>query len=334
MAWISSIFVDIDDFKWPKSNCLNVNISKRLNISSVRARWDHFVQQLMSSDQYSHTHHHTSNHVPTSWDFMCSPYLLTLIIHQQSSPPENILWKSNKKANKLRNYFQHRLEKKAQNIAPRPFSWKLVMLMSVFPTCCAVNVDMSHRRLDAVPQTVELTVTEWNLAGNDFNILDANSSFKIYVNLVVLNLDICKIKYIYDGTFAMQDKLEMLSIRYNDIHHLPLHFGPSLNSLLNLQLWQAFSLEYELRPPYFSAFKRLHEIFIGGLDYKLSNMGIPISVTIIRVMTKSLTVFPDFSNATDVCWWRWFYFHSRRLYQDIYLHVCLFNQKLSITNNA
>ena len=91
-------------FKWPKANCLNVNISKRLNISSVRTKWDHFVQQLMSSDQYSHTHHNTSNHVHTSWDIMCGPFWLTLTIHQQSSPPENILRKSNKKINKLRNY--------------------------------------------------------------------------------------------------------------------------------------------------------------------------------------------------------------------------------------
>ena len=291
-------------FKWPKANCLNVwivNISKRLNISSVRSQWDHFVQQLMSSDQYSHTHHNTPNHVHTSWDIMCGPFWLTLTIHQQPSPPENIMWKSTKKVNKLRNYiFPAPNRKMAQNIAPSPFSWKLVMLMSILPTCGAVKVDMSHKRLDAVPQTVELIVTEWNLAGNDFNILDANNSFKIYVNLVVLNLDTCKIKYIYDGTFAMQDKLEMLSIRYNDIHHLPLHFGPSLNSLLNLQMWQAFSLEYELRPPYFSTFKRLREILIGGRDYKLSNMGIPISITIIKVMSMSLTVFPDFSNATGV----------------------------------
>ena len=149
----------------------------------------------------------------------------------------------------------------AQRIAPIPFSWTLVMLMLIPPTYGAVEVDMSRSKLDAVPQTVEPTVTKWNLARNNFNILSANNSFKIYVNLVELKLDRCHIKYIYDGTFAMQDKLETLNLQYNDIHHLPLDFGPSSNSLLKLHMFHALAENYELRPPYFSAFKKNNSTF-------------------------------------------------------------------------
>ena len=134
--------------------------------------------------------------------------------------------------------------------------WKLVVLISAFRLGFGIKVDMSSQQLVAVPQTIDPAVTLLLLERNSITSLDG-SSFPLFLELLELNLDHCGLKFIYDGTFANQRKLERLYIKYNIIEHLPVDFGPPVESLLWVRINYAFVINYDMSPYYFSAFKKI-----------------------------------------------------------------------------
>ena len=179
------------------------------------------------------------------------------------------------------------------------WKWEFMFLCLIFHTGRAIKVDMSNKNLRTVPQTIGSNVTELNLGFNTLEVLD-DYSFRTFVELVGLNLIACSIRFIYNGTFAMQGKLETLSLRQNRIQHLPWDFGPPTDSLLYLNVFDAFAPNFDLKPYYFSAFKQLEELRVGswkGITF--SNANIPIRLQILKI-TYSFKVFPDVSNRNEI----------------------------------
>ena len=182
---------------------------------------------------------------------------------------------------------------------------KLVVLISAFHLGLGIKVDMSSEQLVAVPQTIDPAVTVLLLKRNSITSLDG-SSFPLFLELLELNLEYCGLKFIYDETFAHQRKLKKLYIRFNFIKHLPLDFGPPVESLRRVQINYAFVKNYDMSPYYFSAFKKLHTIELGGRPVTFGKAHIPVSMTEVNGY-HAFATFPDFSNAShltklDLCY--------------------------------
>ena len=192
--------------------------------------------------------------------------------------------------------YQGKMTPKKSN---RVWKWELTLLCLIVHSGRAIEVNMSGRKLTSVPRDIGSNVTKLNLARNKLNILDDNS-FQTLVELLELNLETCHIKCIYNGTFAMQGKLQVLSLKYNEIHYLPVDFGPPTDSLLTLNTFSAFADILDLKPFYFSAFKKLERLRIGGWA------GIPFSKAHISMRLTKLSAqyafktFPDLSNLTKI----------------------------------
>ena len=169
---------------------------------------------------------------------------------------------------------------------------------SLLPLTRGITVDMSNQNLQAVPQTIDLTVTNLILRENHFFTLDAYS-FKKFSELLELDVVSCRIEVILDGTFAMQNRLETLDMTYNNIHDLPLDFGPLVNSIITLRMYRAFANNYDLKPYYFSAFSRLKDLEVGGLPFTFTKAHIPTGMTKLGAFDY-LKTLPDFSNMTHL----------------------------------
>ena len=185
-----------------------------------------------------------------------------------------------------------------QNIVNLLWKWEFAILFLIH-SGRAIEVDMSGQNLITVPQTIGSNVTKLNLRGNALKILD-DISFSTLVELLNLDLSSCHITFIYNGTFATQCKLEMLSLKNNNIQYLPVDFGPPTDSLLSLGTFNALADNFDLRPVYFSAFKKLKSLHTGGwVGIPFSKANIPISL-IVLLAQYAFETFPDLSNLTEI----------------------------------
>ena len=170
---------------------------------------------------------------------------------------------------------------------------KAGVLVSILHLLRAFKVDMSGQELTTVPQTIDPTVDRLILSNNQLITLDVGS-FKRYVNLLELNMNNCEIKFIYEGTFLMQVKLMKLFLKFNKIKYLPGDFGPSVSTLIDLQLYGGLFKKYQLKDPYFSTFNRLRTVVIGGEVIDVSSVTIPASLIKFQVANMALKIFPNF----------------------------------------
>ena len=161
----------------------------------------------------------------------------------------------------------------------------------------AITVDMTGQNLGSVPQTIEPNVSNLVLQRNPLVTLHAGS-FNAFLELLKLNVDYCKIEVIHDGTFAMQEKLKTISMKYNSIRSLPLDFGPPVDSLVSLTIFSAFDRYYDLKPYYFSAFKQLKYLRVGDYSFIPGRIHMPDNLTTLHITTQAPTVFPNLSNLT------------------------------------
>ena len=173
---------------------------------------------------------------------------------------------------------------------------KAGVLVSILHLLRDFKVDMSGQELTTVPQTIDITVDRLILSNNQLITLDVGS-FKRYVNLLELNMNNCEIKFIYEGTFLMQVKLMKLFLKFNKIKYLPGDFGPSVSTLIDLQLYGGLFKKYQLKDPYFSTFNRLRTVVIGGEVIDVSNVTIPASLIKFQAANMALKIFPNFSKA-------------------------------------
>ena len=186
----------------------------------------------------------------------------------------------------------------ARNIKFTSLGYMLVVVIVILHSGCAVTVDMSLQNLRTVPQTIEPSVTKLILKYNDLDTLDGGS-FNKFVELLELNVDFCGIYIIYSGAFAAQVKLVTLSMRYNSIRELPLDFGPPINSLVTVDVYSTFVVNYDLNPLYFSAFKQVKVLELGGKALIFNKTHIPYNMTKLSLKSM-LKAFPDLSNLAQL----------------------------------
>ena len=77
-------------------------------------------------------------------------------------------------------------------------------------------------------------------------VLD-NTSFVHYPNVTNINMMGCSVTSVKSGTFDTLWRLKFVDFRYNNINEFPINFGLASQSLVEMNLWDAFSL-HTLQP--------------------------------------------------------------------------------------
>ena len=162
------------------------------------------------------------------------------------------------------------------------------------------RIDLSDQQLTTVPRTLNLDVEILILDDNVLNILN-NSSFDLYPDLDVLSLKHCSSKLIEEGTFDKQVKLQMISLIHNHIRQLPITFGPSVHTIIDINLRAAYDSGYVFDYPYFRAFRKLLALDIGGRNASsFDSTNIPPSVMSFKAVRSELSTFPNFSHLQNL----------------------------------
>ena len=159
-----------------------------------------------------------------------------------------------------------------------------------------VRVDLSRQQLNTVPRTLTCYVEILILNHNGLRTLNI-SSFDLYADLE----EYCKIGLIQEGTFDRQVKLQIISFSHNSFRQLPITFGPSVHTIIEINLWAAYVSGYVFNYPYFSAFQNLLILNIGKRNAdNLDSKNIPPSVMSFKAYRSEPSTFPNFSHLQNL----------------------------------
>ena len=178
-----------------------------------------------------------------------------------------------------------------------------LFFMASLSRICTRALDYSSQQLTAVPPPPRggAVTVDLNLAQNKIQSLD-QTSFTGYDDLIVLQLHSNEIRYVLDGTFINMYRLENLDMMGNRLEQLPSVFGPSEQTLLDFNMWQAISDNSILAYPYFAAFVKLEFMNVGG-NYNLQPLDaslLPPKLTFLGLNYGSVSNFPHLSSHTPL----------------------------------
>ena len=124
----------------------------------------------------------------------------------------------------------------------------------------------------------------------------ARDAFITYSNLKKLYLINLGLRYIEEGAFNGQDKLEVFWSISNWNLHIPSDLGPPTQSLITISLWQTLPRSEVITFPYFAAFGKLTDLNIGGSSLTTFRPNLlPRSLLVIHLGYSRLPVFPKFA---------------------------------------
>ena len=121
-------------------------------------------------------------------------------------------------------------------------------------------------------------------------------AFLSYTNLRTLTLLRVGLRYIEEGAFNGQDKLETFRCTQNPDFVLPSDLGPPTKSLVKTIWWASLQSQVVISFPYFAAFENLSFLNIGGNDVSTFQPNfLPRSLLYISLIYCKLPVFPRFA---------------------------------------
>ena len=164
---------------------------------------------------------------------------------------------------------------------------------------CAAQTAPTEAQFDGlVPQSLDPNTEILDLISLPIPVLD-NSSFARYSNLAKIRMKGCSVTYVKNGTFNTLWRLQYVSFMYNKIIEFPEDFGLASQSLVEMQLWGAFSLR-TLSPFYFRNFSKLTKLYLGNNDWTPFDPSIlPASLKSINLNYASwLNAYPNFTGWT------------------------------------
>ena len=178
--------------------------------------------------------------------------------------------------------------------------WYTLLILMGTSYSEGLTVGRTNEGFDTVPRNIDIRVISFKLDGNNLETLNSNS-FDVYILLGKLSLKKCKTTYILDGTFDNQENLAHLGLAYCNIIQLPLPFGPSTTKLQLFHIFGGVNSSVILRDPYFTAFKSLTRLLIGGNNLEPFNASImSLSLEEFRADYSKLYTFPDFRHHTKL----------------------------------
>ena len=93
-----------------------------------------------------------------------------------------------------------------------------------------------------VPEQLNINLKDLILVTNKIKSITV-TSLANYPNLTHLNVRGNKIRYIDDGSFDQNSKLQTLSLSDNRLQYLPADFGPAQNSIIEIRCWKCMGIE-------------------------------------------------------------------------------------------
>ena len=179
----------------------------------------------------------------------------------------------------------------------------IMILMASLSYKSTGALDYSGQGLTAVPSPPANSgvVAELRLSGNKLESLNG-TSFTGYDSLKLLDISDNGLRFVMDGTFINMYQLKKLYMATNIIEQLPSDFGPSAQTLTDLNMWQAVHDSRILSHPYFAAFANLELLSLGG-SYTLQPLTasmLPSSLTFISLNFGSVSNFPNFTAYTPL----------------------------------
>ena len=168
-----------------------------------------------------------------------------------------------------------------------------VVILALLITVESASYDISSN-LSTIPQEAFPGDPELYITNNQITRIPRDA-FLSYTNLKVLYLVDVGLRYIEDGAFNGQDKLERFTSRYNWKLQLPGDLGPPTKSLVYINWWQTLPYGF-FTSPYFAAFDNLTSLNIGGnwLSTFQPNI-LPKILLHIHLGYNTLHVFPKFA---------------------------------------
>ena len=159
-------------------------------------------------------------------------------------------------------------------------------------TSLIVHID---KGLSRVPSSTDQGCTTLVIQENNIPYLERNA-FITYPNLVDLDLHLTNIQHIKDGASSGLKFLLKLRLQGNKIIQLPSSFGPPTQSLIDMNMWSAFSTD--IRPPisypFFTKFSNLKFLNLGHNTHRNCNASLlRINLTDINPGYALLIEFPD-----------------------------------------
>ena len=165
--------------------------------------------------------------------------------------------------------------------------------------CAAQQTQPTEAPFDGlVPQDLDASTEHLVFYMLPIPVLD-NTSFVRYTNVITINMRGCETTNVKSGTFDTLWRLRVLKFVYNHIIEFPENFGWASQSLVEMNLWSAFSLR-TLPPFYFRNFPNLTKLNLGFNDWTPFDTSIlPVSLTSINLKYAfGLSTFPNFTGWT------------------------------------
>ena len=85
-----------------------------------------------------------------------------------------------------------------------------------------ITINLRKQQLTEIPNNITPAVEILLLKGNSINQISA-TDLSTFVNLSLLDLDYNGLKYLTNGCFDNNEKLSILKLSFNNIHHYPLY---------------------------------------------------------------------------------------------------------------
>ena len=127
---------------------------------------------------------------------------------------------------------------------------RTVAILVTFETLTAgLTIDYSNMNHATVPDNINPAVIELLLQKNQIPEVDS-ASFPQLTQLEILELHQNGLKFIRDGTFDNNIRLNYIKLNLNDILQMPSSFGGASASLDVIRLWGAFATEFSLSSPW------------------------------------------------------------------------------------
>ena len=159
--------------------------------------------------------------------------------------------------------------------------------------------DLSKRNLTSMPNTsvIPTSITSLYLTSNSVPRINAED-LAPFIHLQGLFIQSNGMRFIEDGSFDNNAKLQNLDLSYNRIYHLPSSFGPPKLYLRRVQFWHALTKNVENldfgNPVQFPALEE-YNIGLCYID-NLELSKLPVSVSKLVLNFNPLAYFPDFAS--------------------------------------
>ena len=169
----------------------------------------------------------------------------------------------------------------------------IVFLMIPAISGGGITINLRKQQLTEIPNNITPSVEILLLKGNWINQISA-SDLSTLVSLTLLDLSYNGLKYLANGCFDNNEKLSILKLSFNNIHHFPESLEPITKTLKIITLSNSITnntTNFDLRSVHRIRWLALRFIEVGALGFNVLQY-LPNNVRSLTMKGCSLDTFP------------------------------------------